>query len=178
MTICMGSNPFREAIKYIIYIIAQFLSAVNSANMNGGRILLTYKWISGEDGIENCRALRREVFVKEQGVSLAEEEDGRDVQAVHLALYLNGEIAATARLFPEIWLVGRVAVVKRERGTGIGRNLMEEVFRYAFSHGASCVHVHAQRQAVPFYEALGFVPAGEPFSEAGIEHLPMRKDLK
>lgn len=140
--------------------------------------MLIYKWFSGEDQIEDCKALRREVFVREQGVSLAEEEDGCDAQAVHLALYLNGELAATARLFPQTWLVGRVAVAKGERGTGLGRKLMEEVFRYALVHGAACVHVHAQRQAVPFYEALGFVSEGEPFSEAGIEHLPMRKDLK
>lgn len=140
--------------------------------------MLIYKWFSGEDHIEDCKALRREVFVREQGVSPTEEEDGCDAQAMHLALYLNGELAATARLFPQTWLVGRVAVAKGERGTGLGRKLMEEVFRYALVHGAACMHVHAQRQAVPFYEALGFVSEGEPFSEAGIKHLPMRKDLK
>ena len=46
-------------------------------------------------------ALRYEVFCVEQGVSLAEERDGLDDQALHLVVVDDGEVVGTCRLLPE-----------------------------------------------------------------------------
>ena len=47
--------------------------------------------------------------------------------------------------------------------------LLEE----ARSHGIRNPYLHAQVQAVPFYEKLGFSREGDEFDEAGIPHVRM-----
>ena len=37
--------------------------------------------------------------------------------------------------------------------------------------------LHAQRHAESFYLRAGFTPEGEPYEEAGIPHITMRKVL-
>ena len=39
------------------------------------------------------------------------------------------------------------------------------------------VALHAQRSAEAFYTRLGYLPHGEPFEEAGIAHIEMRRKL-
>jgi predicted GNAT family N-acyltransferase len=39
------------------------------------------------------------------------------------------------------------------------------------------VTLHAQRSAEAFYLRLGYAPHGEPFEEAGIAHIEMRRPL-
>jgi predicted GNAT family N-acyltransferase len=39
------------------------------------------------------------------------------------------------------------------------------------------VWCNAQRSAVPLYEHLGYTVTGEPFDEAGIEHVRMERRL-
>ena len=48
--------------------------------------------------IDTCHALRRAVFVEEQGVSLAEEVDGRDGEALHFLAIADGAPVGTARI--------------------------------------------------------------------------------
>ena len=51
------------------------------------------------DDLDTCRALRRAVFIDEQGVTEAEEWDGRDGDAIHLlARDATGAAAGTARI--------------------------------------------------------------------------------
>ena len=63
--------------------------------------------------IAACHALRRVVFIEEQGVSLADEVDGRDDQARHLLAWTEGVAVGTARLLTEgsVGKVGRVCVL-------------------------------------------------------------------
>ena len=70
--------------------------------------------------------------------------------------------------------VMQVAVNRQRQGEGIGRKLMIAVESRAFGElGLNRLFCHAQMTAVPFYERLGWRPAGEVFSEAGIDHLRM-----
>jgi predicted GNAT family N-acyltransferase len=45
------------------------------------------------------------------------------------------------------------------------------------ARGDRQVGLHAQRTAEGFYRRLGFTPQGEPFEEAGIPHIEMRRAL-
>jgi predicted GNAT family N-acyltransferase len=47
----------------------------------------------------------------------------------------------------------------------------------AKARGDREVMLHAQRSAEAFYTRLGYLPHGEPFEEAGIVHLEMRRGL-
>ena len=124
-------------------------------------------------------ALRRAVFIEEQGVTEAEEWDDLDGAAIHL-LALEGETPlGTARLIAsgETGKIGRVCVAKPARGTGLGRALILDGCARLAALGCTRVELGAQVQAMPFYAALGFAPFGPVYDDAGIPHRWMAKPL-
>jgi predicted GNAT family N-acyltransferase len=125
------------------------------------------------------RALRRAVFVFEQGVSLAEEIDDLDARAQHLAATLRGRVVGTCRLFDEgrTWRLTRMAVERPLRGSGVGALLLGEAHRMAESAGADEMVLSAQISAREFYTRHGYRTVGETYMDAGIEHVSMRRSL-
>ena len=122
------------------------------------------------------KAVRRTVFVEEQGVPEAEEWDGQDNASRHfIAEDSTGRAVGTARLMPS-GQIGRMAVLKHVRGTGIGARLLAAAVDAACQGGYGRIFLHSQTQAAGFYERAGFRPAGEAFMEAGIEHRLMELD--
>ncbi|MEO0830602.1 MAG: GNAT family N-acetyltransferase, partial [Pseudomonadota bacterium] len=83
--------------------------------------------ISETDDLATCLALRRRVFIEEQGVSEADEVDGRDGDALHVLATLDGAPLGCARILivGEVAKIGRVCVVKDARGTGLGAAIIK-----------------------------------------------------
>jgi len=126
--------------------------------------------------IAACLALRRVVFIEEQGVLLEDEVDGRDEGARHLLAVLDGQPVGTARLLTEgdLGKIGRVCVLQQARGQGVGAKLIRvavEVFRGV--PGVVTVMLGAQTHALGFYEGLEFAAVGEVYLDAGIAHRDM-----
>lgn len=127
-----------------------------------------------------CLALRREVFIDEQGVPEHDEIDDLDDVSTHfLAIDDAGEAIGTARLrfVDHHAKAQRVAVRAAWRGRGVGRALMDAFEDAARRGGAADVVLAAQISAVPFYERLGYLAEGTIFDDAGIPHRHMRKAL-
>jgi len=130
--------------------------------------------------IAACRALRREVFINEQGVSEADEVDGLDDSAIHLLAVDGDAPVGTARLLVKgaVGKIGRVCVLPAARGTGLGAALilaaLEELRRVP---GVTEACLGSQSHATGFYEKLGFVVEGDEFLDAGIPHRHMRRAL-
>ena len=121
---------------------------------------------------EALSAVRLAVFVDEQGVPRAEELDGEDATGRHfLAEDGSGQAIGTARLLPN-GQIGRMAVLPAWRRHGVGTRLLALAVAAAREDNAPAF-LHAQVDAVPFYERNGFVTAGEDFDEAGIQHRKM-----
>lgn len=133
------------------------------------------KWFKGIRNSEDAFVIRNEVFVKEQYVPVEEELDDQDKICDHLVIYLQGEPVATGRIIIENkkYYLGRVAVLKKYRGKGFGKILVNELLNKIFLQGEKEVFIHAQVSAEGFYKKLGFKPYGEKFFEAGIEHINM-----
>ena len=128
------------------------------------------------DDIATCRALRRTVFIEEQGVSEADELDDLDGEAIHLLAWLQGRPVGSARLLVqgETGKVGRVCVLPEARGTGLGAALMRAaVEQFRRIPGVRKVKLGAQTHALGFYERLGFVATGPEYIDAGIPHRDM-----
>jgi predicted GNAT family N-acyltransferase len=70
-----------------------------------------------------------------------------------------------------------MVVEKRLRGSGVGARLLTGAEAEARERGASEMVLHAQRRAESFYAGNGYVPEGDTFLEAEIEHVRMRKSL-
>jgi predicted GNAT family N-acyltransferase len=124
-------------------------------------------------------ALREEVFCGEQGVSLAEERDGRDEEALHLVVVDDGVVVATCRLLVDGTTVklGRMAVSRTRRGLGLARALITEAETRARALGAERVVLAAQLNAQALYDRAGYDAYGDVFLDAGIEHVMMAKTL-
>ncbi|MBM4384945.1 MAG: GNAT family N-acetyltransferase [Deltaproteobacteria bacterium] len=125
-------------------------------------------------------AIRRRVFIEEQGVSEADEIDGKDADRTHfLARDAAGRAIGCACLRPygAQQKVERVAVLRELRGSGLGAELMRAVEAHAREIGARNLVLHAQAAVVAFYEKLGWASIGPRFDEAGIEHQKMGKRL-
>ena len=128
-----------------------------------------------------AQTVRTAVFVHEQGIAPEDEWDADDATALHAVLFdLHGTPLGNARLLQpsdNIAKVGRMAVLRQERGHGYGARLLQALLREARRRGNKEVRLSAQRSAEGFYAAHGFVISGEPFDEVGIPHIQMQLDL-
>ena len=131
-----------------------------------------YRVSAGE--LDVAFAIRRVVFVEEQGVPPELEADGKDEGAEHF-LARQGELAvatARARRTDRGWKIERVAVLGAQRGHGVGMALVRRVLELA--PPGLVPYVHAQESALGFWQRAGFVAEGPSFEEAGIRHRWMR----
>ncbi|MET7454464.1 GNAT family N-acetyltransferase [Streptomyces sp. NPDC005574] len=139
---------------------------------------------------EACFAVRKEVFVAEQGVPEDLEYDTYDAGALHvLAVREDGTALGTGRLLhgqaaaaktggdPAVGSLGRLAVTREARGLGVGAALVRAVEDAARALGLAAVDLHAQTHALGFYERLDYVAYGPEFPDAGIPHRAMRRVL-
>ena len=139
---------------------------------------------------EACFAVRKDVFVGEQGVPEDIEYDAYDAVALHvLAVRADGVPLGTGRLLYgeaaaakvgrdlSVGSLGRLAVTQAARGLGVGAALVRAIEEAARTRGLAAVDLHAQTHALGFYERLGYVAYGPEFPDAGIPHRAMRRVL-
>lgn len=132
--------------------------------------------IAATDDIAACVALRRRVFIEEQGISEADEMDDLDGEAIHLLATLEGRAVGTARLLhrSDTGKIGRVCVLAETRGLGLGAELIRAgIAHFRDVPGVTQVKLGAQCHAMGFYAKLGFAPVGEIYDDAGIPHQDM-----
>jgi predicted GNAT family N-acyltransferase len=128
------------------------------------------RWNGDRSGAER---VRRRVFIEEQRVPESEEWDDVDLEAHHVVAFdRNGEPVGTGRLDP-CGKIGRIAVLPRHRGRGLGGALVVHLVNCATELGLGSVYLHAQTAAAAFYERLGFHAEGPVFDEVGIPHRRM-----
>ena len=136
-------------------------------------------------GEPELRKVRTIVFVDELDVPPEIEADALDPHCLHvIARKPDGTPIGTGRLVPpsragsgDTARIGRLAVLKDWRGRGVGAALLEALLGQARQHGWHDVVLSAQVTALDFYLRHAFVPVGERFTEAGIEHQSMRRRL-
>jgi predicted GNAT family N-acyltransferase len=130
--------------------------------------------------IEAAMDLRVKVFVGEQGVHPEKELDDLDEESLQIVGLDDTGVIATCRLRDlggRDWKLERMVVDRRLRGNGVGGQLLAGAESEVRERGATEMVLHAQRRAEPFYKSHGYVPEGDTFLEADIEHVRMRKAL-
>jgi predicted GNAT family N-acyltransferase len=124
--------------------------------------------------------LRHDVFVLEQKVTMEEEFDFLDRNALLFSGLLNGKIIATARvlLYPNYAKIGRFAVLKEYRKKHYGTHLIESIEQTLVQRGITEVRLSSQLYAKPFYETFGYTAYGAIYLDANILHTDMVKKIK
>jgi len=119
-------------------------------------------------------AIRRAVFVQEQGIDAGLEFDHEE-ETHHYLAFLDDQPIATAR-----WRetetgikLERFAVLAAFRSRGVGAQLLHVVLQDVTPTG-KIIYLHAQLRAVPFYERHRFCKVGPQFNEADLAHYQMQ----
>lgn len=137
--------------------------------------LLQVNKIRTQEELESAFAIRKQVFVEEQGCPPELEWENEDVSHHFLALMDNHPCGACRwRKTDKGYKLERFAVLKEYRGKRVGQALVAAVLD-DIPDSASSIYLNAQTDAVGLYAKFGFAVEGEPFEEAGIQHLRMVK---
>ena len=128
-----------------------------------------------EEKLLDVFLIRRKVFIEEQGVEEDEEFDEHEPLCRHFLLYSDNQPIGTARIrsLRNSVKLERFALLKEFRRKGFGTTLLQYILEEAKLEAPGKIYLHAQSYVKDFYKASGFQVVGEPFLEAGIEHLKM-----
>lgn len=127
---------------------------------------------------QDALAIRKKVFIEEQGVPEDLEFDQLDSKTTHYVGYVEGQPATTARIHESPaheYHLQRVATLKEHRGKGYGRELIIFIERSLRHIPDAKVWLSAQDTALPFYEKMGYSVLGEGYIEADMPHHSMEK---
>lgn len=127
---------------------------------------------------DDARAIRTEVFIREQKVPEELEWDDDDLTAVHFVLYDKGTPAGCARLLPDGHF-GRMAVRREWRRSGAGSVLLQSLIQYAFGQGnLDILRASAQTKALLFYHSNGFSADGGFYPDADMPHVHIHRERR
>ncbi|EOH99531.1 hypothetical protein UAW_00683 [Enterococcus haemoperoxidus ATCC BAA-382] len=126
-------------------------------------------------------ALRYDVFVIEQGISLQDEFDELDTLTRDYFVVYEGTLAvATIRYQKKDHITiqpDRFCVRKNYRGKGIGKNLLLHLEDKALKDGYKFSLLSAEKTALSFYKSLKYSINSEEYLEDGIICVEMIKKL-
>ena len=124
--------------------------------------------------------LREEVLRKPLGLSLLAEDLSGEAAEYILVAMIDEEVIGCVLLKPvtahELKL-RQMAVNPYHQGRGIGAAIVQASIELGIKEGFKIITLHARIPAVPFYEKAGFVEDGPVFTEVGIPHQAMQKEL-
>ena len=125
-------------------------------------------------------ALRDALFRKPLGMQFTPEQLAAEAAYFHFALLADGKPVACLMLVPHEegqLQMKQVAVSAELQGSGLGARLTAAAEEWAKDNGYSYMFCHARDTAVPFYERQGYTIDKAPFTEVGIPHRYMYKQL-
>ena len=121
------------------------------------------RFFDGTDNLSDALWVRDEVFTKEQGFTIP-DEDEFDAVSRHMVVYREGRPAATGRVYcdadGETFHIGRIAVCKAFRGEQLGRLLMERLEAAARERGAKKSSWARSSTPSPFMRSAATGPRG------------------
>lgn len=128
-------------------------------------------------------AIRRQVFVTEQGIFDLDDRDSHDDDpaVVHVVGYIDGAAAGAVRLYPlppesegpVLWQGDRLAVLPEYRRHRLGGPLVRHAVQTAGQLGGETMLAHVQLPNVRFFQHLGWTPLDEPELYQGVPHQRM-----
>lgn len=131
-----------------------------------------------DDLSDDVKFIRETVFMQEQGFQ--NEFDEIDSKAKHIVLYDDNHPIATCRIYKEkdkTFVLGRLAVLKAYRGTGLGSIILKEAENLVMKLGGTTLSLHAQCRVKEFYYKLGYSEFGEMDYDEDCPHIWMKKLL-
>ncbi len=124
--------------------------------------------------------LREDVLRRPLGMSLKNEDLGMDAEDIIFIAKHDGKVIACLMLHHiggPIMKLRQMAVAETWQGKNIGRLLVTEAEKYCALNGFTTIILHARQVVCGFYESLDYYITSSVFTEVGIPHLIMKKEL-
>lgn len=124
--------------------------------------------------------LRNKLLRVPLGMSLFTEDLSGEEKDIHIGAFIQHQLVGVmvlTRLDGACVKMRQVAVREKYQGQGIGGRLVAYAEELAKSKGYREIQLHARKTAAGFYTRWGYTITGEEFTEVGIPHLAMKKDL-
>ena len=129
---------------------------------------------------ERMVKLRDEILRKPLGLSFTKEELEKEKNNLHIVAYEDERMLGCCMLLeedPETVRLRQMAVMNDLQGKGIGKALMQFAENLARDRGYKKITMHARKNALGFYEKMGYKTRGKEFEEITIPHYVMEKEL-
>ena len=124
--------------------------------------------------------LREDILRKPLGLSFDDAELEEEKNNLMIGAFEDGSILGCCMLVeenPDKVKLRQMAVLNALQGKGIGRALMQFAENLARDHGYKVLTMHARKNAIGFYEKMGYKVRGAEFQEVSIPHYEMEKEL-
>ncbi len=123
--------------------------------------------------IKEVLKIRKDVFVKGQGITKNREQDGLDDLSEHVIFYYNHEPIGTTRIRYKNnnMKLERIAILDKFRAEGFGGKLMEFLVQYGKDKNVNEIYMHAQYYLIDFYSKFKFKQRGDAFYDKDINNI-------
>ena len=124
--------------------------------------------------------LRNDLLRKPLGISLLKDEIEKEKDNLLIGAFEDEHLLGCCMLVihnTQTMRLRQMAVLGNLQGKGIGKALMRFAENIARDHGYKIISMHARKNAVGFYEKMGYECKGNEFVEVTIPHIIMEKKL-
>ena len=124
--------------------------------------------------------LREDILRKPLGLHFTPEELDSEKDNLLMAAYEDDQLLGCCMLVeedPQTVRLRQMAVLNDLQGKGVGKALMSFAENLARDRGYQTITMHARKNAIGFYEKMGYKVKGEEFEEITIPHYVMEKQL-
>jgi len=134
----------------------------------------------GSNEYQQMVKLREDMLRKPLGLGFDNSELESEKENMLIAAFEDETILGCCMLVeedPKTVRLRQMAVLNDLQGKGIGRALMNFAENLARDRGYRTLSMHARKNAVGFYEKMGYKVASDEFTEVTIPHYVMEKKL-
>jgi GNAT superfamily N-acetyltransferase len=124
--------------------------------------------------------LREDILRRPLGLGFAPGELEEEKENMLIAAFEDETILGCCMLVeenPKKVRLRQMAVLNDLQGKGIGRAIMHFAENIARDRGYKILSMHARKNAIGFYEKMGYKVASEEFTEVTLPHYVMEKKL-
>ncbi len=124
--------------------------------------------------------LRDDMLRKPLGLGFTQQELDNEKENMLIGAFEDEDMLGCCMLVeenPQTVRLRQMAVLNDLQGKGIGRALMNFAENLARDRGYKILSMHARKNAIGFYEKMGYKIASDEFTEVTIPHFVMEKRL-
>jgi predicted GNAT family N-acyltransferase len=124
--------------------------------------------------------LRIDILRRPLGLSFSPDELDKEKENLLMGAYEDDHMLGCCMLVeedPQTVRLRQMAVINDLQGKGIGKALMQFAENLARDRGYKKIVMHARKNALGFYEKMGYRKIGDEFHEITIPHYMMEKEL-